>query len=89
MRRSGSSGCASIFLVDNILETLDGDFSKSDFQKGAHEGADHVAEETVRGDGEDELVPLTVPVRLGDVADEIVDLRVYFREAGKILILKE
>lgn len=88
MRGGGSSGCTSIFLVDNILESLDGDFSQSDFQKGADEGADHVAQETVRRDGENQLVVHAVPMRLRDMADEIVDLRMYLREAGKILILK-
>ena len=89
MRGGGSSGCTSIFLVDNVLESLDGDFSQSDFQKGAHQRPYHVAQESVRRDGEDKFVVHAVPMRLRDMADEVVDLRVHLREACKVLILKQ
>lgn len=89
MRGYGSLRGASILLVDNILEVLDGKFPEADLQQRAHQRPHHVAQETVRGDGEDELVIHAVPVRLRNVADEVIDLRVHFRETGKVLVLKE
>ena len=89
MGRSGSSCRASIFLVNNILKAIYGDFASADFEEGAHKSADHIAQEPVRGNGEDEFVVFAVPMRLRDVADEIVDLRMHFRKTGKILVLKE
>ena len=89
MRGSGSSCRASIFLVDNILKAFNGDFASADFEERAYESAYHIAQESVRGDGEDELIVHAVPMCLSDMADEVVDLRMDFREAGKVLVLKK
>ena len=73
-----SSCCASIFLIDNVLKALHGDFSSADFEQSAHNGAYHVAQEAVRSDDEDQLIIYLFPIRFRDVADKVVDLRMHF-----------
>ncbi len=73
------SSCSTpIFLVDNVLESFNGDFSSTDFEQCTDDSPHHIAQEAVRRDGENQLVIDFFPVCLCDVADEVVDLRMYF-----------
>ena len=52
MSGDGEAGLGAVFAFYYIGEVLWGDFLEADFDEGADDGADHVAEESVGGDGE-------------------------------------
>ena len=48
----GHSCGAAVFLLDDFTELLDGQHTASHVEKGADDGTNHVAEESVGSDGE-------------------------------------
>ena len=86
----GHSCGATVFLLDDFTELLDGEHATSHIEEGADNGTHHVAEETVGGDGE---LPLErgnlFPFGVCDLAVVRLHVGVEFGKGGEVCVVEE
>ena len=87
--RHGHSGVAAVFAFDDFLEVFERETAPPHFEQGADDGAHHVAQETVRLDGEDELAAGVLPTGFHEVADVGLHVGVQLGETGEVLVPRE
>ena len=68
MAGHGGAGGAAVFAFDDLAELFYGHLVAADLDEGADDGAHHVAQEAVGGDGEHPLLVFVGPLSVGDAA---------------------
>ena len=76
----GGAGGAAVLALDDLAEFFDGHLVAADFDEGAHDGAHHVAQEAVGGDGKYPLFVLMGPCGVGNAAVVGLDIGVQLGE---------
>ena len=81
---------ATVFLLDDFTELLDGEHTTTYIEEGADDGAYHVAEEAVGGDGE---LPLDgrhlFPLGKHDAAVVCLHVGVEFGKGGEVCVVEK
>ena len=78
MARHRGAGGAAVLALNDLAEVIYGHLVAAHLDEGAHDGAHHVAQETVGGDGEHPLVAFPCPLGMGDAAVVGLDVGVEF-----------
>ena len=89
MAGHGGAGGAAVFAFNYLAEFFDGHFVAAYLDEGADDGAHHVAQEAVGGDGEDPLVTFQRPLGVGDAAVVGFDVGVQFGEGGEVGVVEQ
>ena len=83
------TGRAAVLLFDSFTELLDGEFFSSYIDERADDGTNHIAQEAVRFDAEDESVGGLLPTSVHDAAVVGLDVGVKFGERGEVEVVEE
>lgn len=89
MAGHGGAGGAAVAALDDVTEFFYCHLVTAHLDECADNGAHHVAQEAVGGDGEDPLVILLGPLGMGDAAVVGLDVGVMFGEGGEVGIVKQ
>ena len=87
-RHADASGTAVLFL-DYGAESVDGEFATTHIKQSASNRTYHIAQEAVRLDGENNLLPHSVPMSLHKVANVGLVVGVELGEASEVIILHQ
>ena len=85
----GGAGGAAVFAFDDLAEFIHSHLVAAHLYEGADDGAYHVAQETVGGDGEHPLFALSGPLGVGDMAVVGLDVGVQLGEGGEVGIVQQ
>ena len=84
MARHRRASLAAVFLLDNLAKLLHRDLVAAHLDERAHDGAHHVAQKAVGGDGKHPLVALALPSRMRDAAVVGLHVGVKFGKRGEV-----
>ncbi len=84
MAGHGGAGCAAVLAFNDLAEFFHCHLVAAYFDKGADDGAYHVAQETVGRDGEYPLLALLNPLSMGDAAVVGLNVGVQLGEGGEV-----
>ena len=83
------AGGATVLALNDLAELLYRHLVAAHLDESAHDGAHHVAQESVGSDGKHPLVVLTGPLGMGDAAVVGLDVGVQLRKRGEVGVVQQ